>query len=348
MRSALYYPHTQIKSKQLFKTALLLWDRVTVITPWEHYIPNYDDPSVAEAFAIIGKCHHPSSNEKKRAHELVEDFLSRPLPPAFSYMSVDGAHNSYDIYPQKMLPETVHLLRKRGMSVAEGRRNMRASSVTGLSLMNIIADCCAGRALVRITDEGAAYASLAGLLVDEVDEADNELAVEQARERLLPIPLRIVDIKCNFEDLVDLRRREEASAEGSKIRSLRHSFVDKVEEHARRLAAAESDLARMTLEEEFQTEMQDDYRDLREALKTKAEQVIGTKEVITAVLAAGAVAAAIFCPQLPVAEAVSGLGGAATIGGLFSTKSKFAEERRKILKDHPIAYLYEASGRLRL
>jgi hypothetical protein len=345
MRSALYYPHTKIKSTELFKTALLLWDRITVIAPWDHYIPNYDDPIAAEAFAIVGKSHHPSNEEKKRVHTLVEDFLSRPLPQAFFYSSSADEYNSYDIYPQKMLSETVDMLQESGMSVAEGRRNMRASAVTGLSLMNILADCCAGKTLARITDEGAAYASLAGLFLDS--QAD-EQAVNQARDRLLPMSLKVVDLNCELENLVDLRRREEASADGFKIRSLRHHFVDRLEDHARRLATAESDLARTTLEEEFDTEMQDDYRHLREALKTKAKQVIGTKEIVTAVVAVGAAAAAVFCPQLPVAETVSGLGGVVTIGGLFSTKSKFAEQRRKILQEHPIAYLYEASGGLRL
>jgi hypothetical protein len=51
MRSALYYPHTQIKSEHLLKTSLLLWDKVSVIAPWEHYLPNFDNPIAAEAFA---------------------------------------------------------------------------------------------------------------------------------------------------------------------------------------------------------------------------------------------------------------------------------------------------------
>jgi len=41
VRSALYYPHTEIKSENLFKTALLLWDQVYVIAPWPNYEPRY-------------------------------------------------------------------------------------------------------------------------------------------------------------------------------------------------------------------------------------------------------------------------------------------------------------------
>ena len=96
--------------------------------------------------------------------------------------------------------------------------------------------------------------------------------------------------------------------------------------------------------EEFETEMIDDYRDLREALKSKAVQVIGTKEVLIAgLMALGAIGAAAFLPPLPIAE-ISGVGGLVTIGGLISMKSKFAEERRNLLREHPTAYLYAASG----
>jgi len=38
-----------------------------------------------KAFSLIGKCHFPSDDEKEHAHNLVEDFVKRPLPPAFSY-----------------------------------------------------------------------------------------------------------------------------------------------------------------------------------------------------------------------------------------------------------------------
>jgi hypothetical protein len=35
MNSAPYFPHTTIRSQSLLREALLLWDRVTTIVPWE-------------------------------------------------------------------------------------------------------------------------------------------------------------------------------------------------------------------------------------------------------------------------------------------------------------------------
>jgi hypothetical protein len=37
MRSALYYPHTEINSEEVMKTALLLWDELHAIAPWDGY-----------------------------------------------------------------------------------------------------------------------------------------------------------------------------------------------------------------------------------------------------------------------------------------------------------------------
>src|SRR6185312_9916808 len=171
MRSALYYPHTKVRSEQLLKTALMFWDNLYVIAPWPTYRPDYDLPHANEAFSIIGRCHYPSDAEKKRAHDSVNDFLKRPLPRAFFYSSADEDIETYDIYPEKLLHETVEMLRERGMSQSVGHRNMRSSAATGLTIMNIIADCCAGDTLARVTDRGVAYANLAGLLVQEPEAA---------------------------------------------------------------------------------------------------------------------------------------------------------------------------------
>lgn len=244
---------------------------------------------------------------------------------------------------KQLLPDTVELLHKRGMSAKVGRRNMRSSEATGLTVMNIIADCCAGETLARVTDQGAAYASLAGLFIDRPEA---KLTRAHARERLLPIPIKVVNPGgFTMEDLIDFRRREEGSADGSQIRSLRHRFVDRMEQQAKRLAEADSSLAVDEIKRQLESDMRDDYRDLQEALKLKALQILGTKEFITAVIAgAGAIAASIFAAQLPIPEAISTSAGAVSVGGLISLKSKWAEERRRILSEHPTAYLYEAVG----
>lgn len=52
------------------------------------------------------------------------------------------------------------------------------------------------------------------------------------------------------------------------------------------------------------------------------------------------------CSDLPNTGASSVTAALVTIGGLLAARGKFAEERTKVLKDHPTAYLYEALGAL--
>ena len=48
MRSALYYPHTSIRSENLIRTSLLLWDQVHVMVPWDDFRPDFDDEITRE------------------------------------------------------------------------------------------------------------------------------------------------------------------------------------------------------------------------------------------------------------------------------------------------------------
>lgn len=88
---------------------------------------------------------------------------------------------------------------------------------------------------------------------------------------------------------------------------------------------------------------------LKEALKIESKQVLFSKEVIGSFLvSAGNAAAGLhlssFSPSL---EAFGGAAASLAIAGLLSNKSKFAASRRKLLTEHPMAYLYEAKGKLR-
>ncbi|MBZ5491217.1 MAG: hypothetical protein LAO76_09830 [Acidobacteriia bacterium] len=347
MRSAIYYPHTTIKSPDLLKRCLMLWDRVKVIVPWDTYHINYDSRVEQEAFELIGVRHYPTQTEREATHQMVRDFVKRPLPLAFSYRSVQDPNEIYEVYPQKLLPKTWELLQGRGLAkdtkVMRRRSTYLAAEPTGLALMGLLADCCAGETFARITDRSAAYAGLAGLLT-----ASEESDVASAREELLPVSIEIA----NVEDLplktwLDLRRREESASDGASIRQLRHNLLDKLEDHAKKLAA-HKDSAREELKRQFQQDMKDDYREMKEALKLEGSQILTSKEVLLSViggiatlgLLAGHVA-------VPMPDVVTSAGAAATIGGLIGSRSKFASTRRKILKEHPMAYFYEAAGGIR-
>lgn len=329
------------------KTSLMLWDRVHVIAPFDNYRPYYDDPELQEAFDLIGQCYHPSRPEKKQAHELVEDFATRGLPDSFSYASVISPSEVYEVYPQKLLPETWDLLVEAGLAGrALSNQDYPTSGPTGLSLMSLLADCCAGKSLARITDRSAAYASLASLFTNPIPVGSEKAA---DREALLAISLKIADSeKLPLSRWLKLRKREIAAADGHHVRDLRHRFVAALEKQAAELAEARSQAERLDIQAGIEQDMQDDWKDLHEALKLEAWQMLPTKEVLVSVLSGIGAFGSLALNNLPMPEVISSTGAMASIGGLLASRSKYVKARRKVLQDHPIAYLYESQGGLRL
>jgi hypothetical protein len=341
MRSALYYPNTEM-SEALLKTSLLLWDEVHVIVPWAEFQPRYDSRDADEAFSLIGRCRLPTDREKLQVHSFVRDFAKRPLPRAFSYRATGST--IHGVYPQKMLPETWQLLEEAGLT-GQTRAGVQypMNEPTALSLMNIISDCCAGESLTRITDQADAYAGLAGLFVHELGE---EEILNTGREQLVPLSLRITNAEnLTFKKLIDFRKREFGTGDGHSIRDLRHRFMERIETQVTTLANAATANDVAEIRRQFEEDTTDDYSELRQALRLKAQEMLGVREIVTVIAAAGTLVAAMAGHFIP--GVVAGGGGAASIGGLLATRSKFVAERREILKKHPTAYLYEASGGLR-
>ena len=347
MRSALYYPHTEIRSERLLKSSLMLWDRVHVIVPFDDYKPGYDSAEFQKCFDLIGRCHYPSSDEKKRTHELIEDFATRPLPDSFSYFSVKSPNETYEVYPQKLLPESWDVLQRAGLAGAPlANADYPTAGHTGLSLMSLLADCCAGDTLARVTDQSAAYATLSGLLTDS---ASVGFGLAKEREVLLALTLKTVDAdSIPLSKWIKLREREVGAADGYQVRDLRHRFVEHLEVQAKSIATARSGAERQEIEIQLEEDIQDDYRALREALKLEAWQSFPTKEIMVSALGGAAAIGALFLNSVvPMPDVVSSTGAIASIGGVLASKSKYVKARRKVLQDHPISYLYEARGGLR-
>lgn len=77
MLVALYYPHTAIRSKNLLKTALLLWDSVECIVPrsnWRMEAP-FKEKYYNEAIDLIVRPHVPNQQQKNHANIEVRNFL---------------------------------------------------------------------------------------------------------------------------------------------------------------------------------------------------------------------------------------------------------------------------------
>ena len=341
MRSALYYPFTTIQSDDLIRTSLLMWDKVHIMVPWHGFGANFPDRDRARALELISVQHVPTHEEKKEAHDIVEDFATRPLlPDAFSYTS--GVHNDdWPVYRDKLLPETWRVLEMAGLA---GNRALGSgvpvSKPTGLSLLSILADCCAGKTLARITDIDAAYGVVAGLLAT----TEHEENPQRITESLAAVTLKIIDTReIPLSKLISFREREEKSALGHELRALRHGYLDRLSKQVVALVGLKKAADRAELLRQFDEEMSDDLRGLRTELKLSAKETLLSKEVLIAALAgATALASPFFHFLLP--ELVTFSGGIVSIGGLLATNTKFVKSRREVLRKHPMAYLYELKG----
>jgi hypothetical protein len=347
MRSALYFPHTEVQSEKLLRTSLLLWDTVEYIVPDPHYPPYYQDPSMTKAIELIGKAHYPDESEKQEAHNVIEEFATRSLPEPFYYMNLGASYEPYEIYPQKFMPETWELLRHVQLtSHPLANADYPLSSAAGLSLMSILADCCAGETHARITDQGLAYATLGNLLVDEKKPDDGS-----AYDRLVPISMRLLNIAdIPLENLIAFREREQKESSGHTLTALRHNYVKQIETFAADIVKYNRERDRSERVRVFESDMQNDLKALSQELWRAKVDVALSKEAMVTVLATvtAAVAATVGAIhglplEIPTAASLSGV--PITVGGGLSVANKFAASRQATMQKHPMAYLYELGHR---
>lgn len=342
MRSALYYPHTEVQNISLLKTSLLLWDNLHYIVPFREYNPSYEDPLVSDAIKLIGKQHYPNHQEKEEAHSQIEALINRQLPKSF-YLSDREIPANYQIWPQKLLGKTWKMLEEARLA---GRPlenlDYPLTMHTGLTVMSILADCCAGTTLRRVTDRAGAYATVAGLLNPEPSKDPSDLQPNVGD--LTKVSLEMIDASAiSLSKLIEFRKSEN-SWSGRSIRALRHRYVEKLESYMTILSGVKGKMAdEEEIKRQFEADMRDDLADLRDALKMARNEVLTSREIITAGVAATGALAALALGVWPAAFTgfVTITSAPIAVGGLFGVRNKYLSSRRAILEKHPMAYLLE-------
>jgi hypothetical protein len=295
MYTALYYPHTKIRKKNLMKTALLLWDRVEYISP-ENFVPDpYDDKVMAEAAELITHKHEPTAAEKTKTHEVVKGLLSKPLPAWFIFKPTIPIP-LYPILPGKFREETWQALIKEGFAQLNPTpvpgydfSDYMLHPSLGYTLMSILADVCAGNEKRTITDQTDSYAALtryftqdAGGQYGNVELAEN---VDAEREQLVTVSLRIIDVKgVPLSKLVRLRKREEKeNSKSTFLHSLREKYFTELDSYVKRLHGATRESDKKEIERQFEQSMTGDLKNLRKELKDEAVNMIFSKEFLGAI-----------------------------------------------------------------
>jgi hypothetical protein len=337
MLAALYYPHTRIKSKSLLKTSLLLWDRLEFIIPDLNYHVQYDDKEMADAVELIGTYRCPDEREKREVHERVEEFATRELPPAFYYHGNQENQPEYAIYAHKFSDDTWRALEQLQLAKPpEGYARHRLAEATGLTMMSLLAECCAGTTRTLVTDRGVAYANLINLTAEGTTPTEGDYDV------VVPITLSLVNTATvPLNSLIEFRKRE-AKSKSRDLRDLRHRYVKRIEDHVDRIRSEAKPSDRKELQRLFEEEMKSDLAVLKNELGTAKTIALTAQDVIVGVMTTGAFAAsALFGAPLNVAGAWTVGGAAVTLGGMVRAKSELAARRKEIMRKHPMAYMYE-------
>lgn len=344
MLSALYYPHTSVQHEGIIKTALLLWDKLEYVVPHESYRPEYRNGLIAEAMNIVGAPRVPTEAEKRRAHAHIEELTQRQLPTQFYFNRErpNAYKHHYEVWPQKLLPKTWDLLREsQWAGELLGNSDYPMTEPAGLTVMSVLADCCAGTTRTRITDRDAAYATLSNILGS--DSRSRLADRKPVDEQLVAITLSIIDApSMSLGKLVEFRKREVGQG-GHAIRDLRHRYLGGLEAYVNKLKsedATESDA--LEIKREFEQKMKDDLAHLREELGLAKRETLLSKEILVTTLAAfGTVAAWAYGHPIPLPGALTSGGAIATVGGALGAGNKYLTHRRTVLKNHPMAYLHE-------
>ena len=342
MQTAIYYPHTTPASSQILRTALLLWDEVEFIVPWEGFVPHHANSQVAEIVELIGRQRVPSHEAMRLAHDRIEEFATQPLPDAFRYQSTEKDVQSHYMFARKLLPETWAILRELRLVGGSNSRAQSLQDETGLALMSILTDCCAGEQKARITDRQLAYAQLSNILVHDTAESAGAEVLQQC---IVPITMGIVEAgSLPLAELIAFRKREARSG-GDDLRRLRQRYRSRIEGQIEALTATTLASDREELQRGFEIAMRDDLADLKGELRLARRDMLTSKDTIIlalATLTAGAAAAKGM--HLPI-EQVTLAGSLPVLGGVLNAQSKYAQARRSIIAKHPMAYMLELAAK---
>ncbi|MBY5366422.1 hypothetical protein HFO91_00360 [Rhizobium leguminosarum] len=342
MRSAIYYPRSQVHSRPIMQSSLLLWDKLHTIVPMKHYRPDYlDRQDMAEAWELIGASIVPNDAQRKRMHIDMETTLKAgTLPPDLYYVGqVDQPSDPYEIWPQKLSEQTWDLMRSHRLTdLPLPNGDYPFTQEGGLLVMAKLADACAGSQFARVTDRLMAYGM--------IGSGDKRSATEA---EVVPITLDLIDAtSIPIERLIALRKREASERRGSDFTKMRHAYADAVHAHTIALGKALDQFERDEVNRQFKEKMEFDLKDLREALGANKLDLLMKPVVVATVVTGASLASGLGLPVALTAGAAAAAGSewkdiAKAVADFFSSGFNFNRKQRETMTKHPMAYMYSLS-----
>jgi hypothetical protein len=346
--SALYYPHTRLRTESLLKNALVVWDHVYCIVPKSSFqAAPHAGPLVQRAMELIVRNRIASDAEKRLVETRIRDAVRDGIPNWMRGKLADTArnHGGYLVHPEKLAEGTWRFMREMELArFDQPSGDYAVPPPVGLYTMALLADVCAGKTNQLVTDRDDAYAWLAGLITTEqggsfVQELDGS-QIGTHLDRLITISTRVLNTdSIPLGRIVEFREREE-KGKSSDARQLRHRYLKKLDDiTSQLLTAGVTNADREQIFEQFERDMRDDLRELRRELRAAATDLALSKEVgVLALAAAGtALAPAAF------GAIIKSIG----VGAFARTGVNFRRARRKALEQRAMSWLYLARPRLR-
>jgi len=151
----------------------------------------------------------------------------------------------------------------------------------------------------------------------------------------------LLDIdRVSLRSLIEFRKREYVEG-GHTLRDLRHRYVEHIEKHVKELTYPKLTKSEVKdLEHQFSQESEDDLSALQQELGDLKAELKG--DIIVTILSTAAkIATSLMEPVHHLAGVITHAGEAVHLGGTVSSRNKFLTARAKLLRDHPMAFVYE-------
>jgi len=342
MDHALYFPHTTPRDKTVLKEALLLWDELEFIIPWDGFVDHHADPDTRAALEVIGRPIAPSVATKRRTHRRIKQLIGEGLPSKYLFRPGERAA---PIYADKLARETWDMLLRGEMIAGEFRLTNRFHSAhsyelskpLALAIMTILADECAGKTARKVTD--AVYASDADAAYLTRDLGGDIECIDPEQETyVVTLPLPVISVHdVSVTQLTVLRQKE-----SDFLRELRRNYRREVDKYIDQITASGSyadDIRRIT--DAFNGAMRERLRELDRMLDRRSKITeFSVMEVLGAGWSAGIATYLTSASSLAAALAsvtAIGIGGAFKISGSIPLNE---EKREEVQRKNPAAWLY--------
>ncbi len=273
------------------KSALLLWDQVEFITPYDAYPISYsefgynteDKKTLEHAHRLIHLEHVPSAKEKNQAHERIIALATTPNLPKW-FLKHEDHVGGFVIHFGKLFHQTWEDLERLGIAAIDRHDGDGIlPRPFGRAIMTILAQCCAGNDTQLVTDSAVATEDV--LQTTEIEERKrNELQFEAEEKYFSSIDaLNIIDVdRFTLPQMIKFRERE-LREKAPYHRVFRQNYWAKLDQAAQQYSTAKNEAERKRVRKRFQSDLNGEFEFLKEELGLNKAETLFTVDTATLV-----------------------------------------------------------------